>query len=649
MNIRDIILYSHSGEMRRISFKVNGLNIITGRSSTGKSALSDIVEYCMGRSSFNIPEGPIRDKVSWYGVIYQFEGEQVLIAKPSPTANASSCSRAMIRRGAVVEPPSYTDLCQNADDATVVSLLSDLLGIPANRTDVPQEQSRGSYAATIKHTYFYLFQKQGLIANKEQLFYRQNEQFLPQAIKDTLPILLGVAPDNRLEIDSKLRTARRELKITQKQLSEAQQFSEQLSIRASGLLSEAQQVGLFARGSFPETNSDALDALSEITRWKPASVPDEDTRRISELENDITVIRKERAAVNETLRATQLFAEKEDGFTSEAQEQKSRLESIHALPTNPETGDWQWPFVPVNLGLDTPIGESLIQELKSLDQELETVVGERPHLEEFTQRLESQIFDLNKKLSSKEEELSSAISANAAIAEMGNRNAAAARIIGRISLFLETYRPEDDLAGLKVRLEELRDHVGQLEKASGADDSEERLTSILNIISNRISRYVAELEAEFSEFPFRFDFNQLTVVADRPERPVPMNKTGGGANHLAYHLGAMLALHHFTSNNRKPVPSFLFLDQPTQVYFPSEQIYKAVSGSVEDTERDSDLEKVRVLFAMLHRFASEEANGFQIIVTEHANLRDEWFQNSIVEIPWAKPPALVPEEWEDFS
>jgi len=649
MNIRDIILYSHSGELRRITFKVNGLNIITGRASTGKSALSDIVEYCMGQSDFNIPEGPIRDKVSWYGVIYQFDSEQVLIAKPAPAANASSCSRAMIRRGAALEPPPFDELRQNADDATVVSLLSDLLGIPANRTDVPQEQSRGSYAATIKHTFYYLFQKQELIANKEQLFYRQNEPFLLQTIKDTLPILLGVAPDNRLEIDFKLRAARRELKISQKQLTDAQQFNERINVRALGLLSEAQQVGIFAHGVLPENTNDALNALAEITRWKPVPVPDEDTRRISELEDDITAIRKVRAAANETLRATQLFVEKENGFTTEAQEQKSRLESIHALPTNPETDDWQWPFAPANLGLDTPIGLSLIQELRSLDHELSTVVGERPHLEEFTQKLESQILDLNQKLRSKEEELAAAIAANAAIAEMGNRNAAAARIVGRISLFLETYQPEDDLAGLKARVEELKDRVMLLEKDSGADDSEERLTSILNILSNRISRYVAELEAEFSEFPFRFDFSHLTVVADRPERPVPMNKTGGGSNHLAYHLGAMLSLHHFTSNNRKPLPSFLFLDQPTQVYFPSEQIYKAVSGAVEETERDSDLEKVRALFAMLHRFANEESKDFQIIVTEHANLRDEWFQDSIVEVPWAKPPALVPEEWEDFS
>ena len=261
-------------------------------------------------------------------------------------------------------------------------------------------------------------------------------------------------------------------------------------------------------------------------------------------------------------------------------------------------------------------------------------------------RLEQQIGDLNQRLRSKEEELAAAIAANAAIAEMGNRNAAAARTVGRISLFLETYRPDDDLAALKVGVDELQKLVAQLERDSGADDSEERLASILNIISNRISRYVQELEAEFSEFPFRLDFSNLTVVADRPERPVPMNKTGGGANHLAYHLGAMLALHHFTSNNKKPMPSFLFIDQPTQVYFPSEQVYKAAAGSVAETERDSDLEKVRKLFGMLHRFAAEESPGFQIIVTEHANLRDDWFQSSLVEAPWTKPPALVPDDWD---
>jgi hypothetical protein len=645
MNIRDIVIYSHSGDIRRISFKVHGLNIITGRSSTGKSALSDIVEYCMGRSDFNIPEGPIRDKVAWYAVIFQFSGEQVLIAKPAPASNAASCSRAMILRGATVEPPAFGDLNQNADDEAVGSLLSELVGIPVVKTEVPEKQSRASYFASIKHTLFYLFQKQGLIANKDQLFYRQHEPFMPQAIKDTLPILLGLAADNRLETDQKLRVVRRDLKIAQKQLAEAEQFSEQLSMRAIALISEAQQVGILARRPAPADSAEALGILTAITQWKPSAIPEEDTRRIASLEDEVAVLRKERSDVSATLQATQQFVEKEVGFTNEANEQKSRLESIHALPKNPETGEWQWPFAPQNLGLDTSIGAALLRELESLDRELTTVQGERPHLEKYTVQVQGRLNDLNQQLKSKTEALAAAIAANAAIAEMGNRNASAARIVGRVSLFLETYRPDDDLARLRNRVEELQEIVERLEAATGADDSAERLASTINIISNRISRYVKELEAEFSEFSFRFDLAHLTVVADRPERPVPMNKTGGGANHLAYHLGALLALHHFTSNNHRPMPAFLFLDQPTQVYFPSEQVYKSATGTVEETERDSDLEKVRKLFDMLYKFTTNEAPGVQINVTEHANLRDKWFQDSIVETPWTKPPALVPDDW----
>jgi hypothetical protein len=124
-----------------------------------------------------------------------------------------------------------------------------------------------------------------------------------------------------------------------------------------------------------------------------------------------------------------------------------------------------------------------------------------------------------------------------------------------------------------------------------------------------------------------------------------MSRTGGGENHLAYHLAALLALHSFAAQNNRPIPRFLLIDQPTQVYFPSEEIYSRADGSVEKTEADADLTAVRHLFELLLKFTQEDVPGFQLIVTEHANLRDSWFQEALVEEPWAKPPALVPDGW----
>jgi hypothetical protein len=647
MKIKSIHIYSHVGQRRDLSFNLDGLNIITGRSSTGKSALSEIIEYCMGRSTFNVPEGVIREKVAWFAVIYQFSQEQVLIAKPTPPSGRTSCSTAMYRRGGQLAAPHLKDLAVNADDDTVVALLSRLLGIPENCTDVPIEHSRESYDANVKHTYYYLFQKQGIVANKDQLFYRQNEGFQPQAIRDTLPILLGVSSNDRYELEAKLRAAQRELKLKAKLLEQARDAIDSSQQKAIGLFSEAKTVGIIAPADQQVEADGVIDALRVALEWIPASFSDDDGHRISRLEEDLSQLRKDRREVQSRIDAARQFSKKAGGFESEAAEQRDRLASIKALPKNPDTGEWQWPFCEANLALESPIAKVLLNELTTLDKEMRIVAGQRPKLEAYLAEQDVKVLEIMASIKNKEAELAAAIAANEVIAQMGTRNNAAARVVGRISLFLENLIPNTELASHEAEYRRLKFKVEELEKKVGSDDSQERLMSILNNISAHVSQYIRDFEAEFSAYPARLDLKRLTVVFDRPDRPVPMGRTGGGENYLAYHLSALLALHLFAAKNHCPIPQFLLIDQPTQVYFPSEKVYQEADGSVQKTEADADLAAVRRLFDFLLKFTRVEVPGFQIIVTEHANLRDQWFQDALVEQPWSKPPALIPEDWLD--
>jgi hypothetical protein len=66
--IKDIIFYGHNGEMRRIELFPGRLNIITGASKTGKTALIAVLEYCFGSSECLIPDGIMRRTVAWVGV-----------------------------------------------------------------------------------------------------------------------------------------------------------------------------------------------------------------------------------------------------------------------------------------------------------------------------------------------------------------------------------------------------------------------------------------------------------------------------------------------------------------------------------------------------------------------------------------------------
>lgn len=645
MKIKSIHIYSYDGQRRDLQFNVNGLNVITGRSSTGKSALSEIIEYCMGRSTFNVPEGIIRDKVSWFAVIYQFSKEQVLVAKPTPTSGGASCSMAMLRRGRELTIPTFQDLVTNTDDEAVSALLSRLLGIPENRTDVAMEHSRESFDANVKHTYYYLFQKQGLVANKDQLFYRQNEAYQPQAIRDTLPILLGVSSNDRYELESKLRASQRELKLSLKLLEQAREAIDTSQQKGISLFSEAKTVGIISQENQYVGADGVLDALRTAMQWKPASVLVDDGDRISRLEDEIGQLRNDRREIQSRIDAARQFSKQAGGFESEALEQKDRLASIKALPKNPDTGEWQWPFCEENLALETPIGQVLLNELKTLDEEMRIVAGQRPKLEAYLVEQDHKVQEVVEAIKSKEAELSAAVAANEVFAKMGSRNNAAARIVGRISLFLENLMPDAELALREAEHRRLKFKVEELEKRVGADDSHERMASILNNISAQVSRYIQTFEAEFGAFPARLDLNHLTIIFDRPDRPVPMSRTGGGENHLAYHLSALLALHLFAAKNNCPIPQFLLIDQPTQVYFPSEKVYQEADGSVQKTEADADLAAVRRLFELLLNFTKKDVPGFQLIVTEHANLREKWFQDALVEQPWTKPPALVPETW----
>jgi hypothetical protein len=66
-----LALYAHGGRRRDVRFLPGRLNIVTGESKTGKSALLAITEFCLGRDTYLVPAGPITDHVAWYGSLWQ--------------------------------------------------------------------------------------------------------------------------------------------------------------------------------------------------------------------------------------------------------------------------------------------------------------------------------------------------------------------------------------------------------------------------------------------------------------------------------------------------------------------------------------------------------------------------------------------------
>nr|WP_241744143.1 DUF3732 domain-containing protein [Cellulosimicrobium arenosum] len=181
--------------------------------------------------------------------------------------------------------------------------------------------------------------------------------------------------------------------------------------------------------------------------------------------------------------------------------------------------------------------------------------------------------------------------------------------------------------------------VEALESDLDADNDREQLTSRLVAVGRDISRYAAQLQLEHSGDSVRLDLARLTVVTDTPTGPAPLFRIGSAANWIGYHLATHLALHRFLVEQNRPVPRLLMLDQPTQAHYPAEA--DNATGAPED---DADRVAVRRMFELMRDVVAELAPKFQMIVCDHADLPESWFQTA-VRYRWRAGVKLIPADW----
>ncbi len=73
-----------------------------------------------------------------------------------------------------------------------------------------------------------------------------------------------------------------------------------------------------------------------------------------------------------------------------------------------------------------------------------------------------------------------AIATSELVAEMGSQNNAAAKVLGRISLFLENIVSDERLTELQREASRLSRQIRAIEEKIGLDDQADRLSSVLN-------------------------------------------------------------------------------------------------------------------------------------------------------------------------
>lgn len=641
--ILDIVLFGFRGERRVLPLRLGDVNIITGASKTGKSALIHIVDYCLGSGSCDIPEGVISRSVEWFGLRLQLQDGQAFLARRTPGKGAASSTEVYYSAARELEIPEAGELRQTTNVATLVQLLSGAAGIGPNIHEPPSGQTRLPLAANLRHALSFVFQPQDEIIQRQYLFHRQSDNWVAQAIKDTIPYFLGAVEDEYVAKKEELRRLRERLRNRERRLAQMEAVRGQGLGKAAALLAEARDLGLIQGGEESDTWEEAVALLREAAQTS-AEVQMEQLEAVSggeeyeRLQTERAELKEAYRRAKEELRAAEGLMSDERGYSKEVAEQFARVKSIGVLPASHEQ-----PLCPVcasPLAEQMPSVSQIMQAVDETAQQLERVGRHSPQLQRVIDELQQRVDNLKRRLGENREALSAVQASSDRLAQLRDIASRRALVLGRISLYLESLPEVEDSSMLRQEIEGINVQIAALEADLSEERAAERLESMLSLINTKMTDWARGFELEHSQYPLRLDLRRLNVVADTDDGPIPMDRMGSGENWVGYHLIAHLALHDWFVRKLRPVPRFLFLDQPSQVYFPSE---KDVDGRFESVPEDDRVAVAR-MFKLVFDFVATLAPRFQIVMTEHADIDEPWFQEAIVE-RWRRGKKLVPAHW----
>jgi len=645
MQILDIVVFSHHGERRVLSLNNGAVNIITGASKTGKSALVEIVDYCFGSGECRVPEGPIRRSVSWFGLRLQLTSGQVFVARRCPGSHAASSEDCFVEIGSNVEIPEVEALRQTTNTKGLGALLSSWSGIHDNLHEPPQGQTRKALSATVRHALALCFQSQNELTRKEQLFHVSDpdpraQGYKFQALQDTLPYFLGAVDDDYVRKHEELRLMRGELRACERQLTELKSLSGDGISKAAMLLAQARDAGLSA--NMESTWEETVIALKDVAGTPIATMNDDlpDGQEYTRLANERDKLLEEQRRLRDEISSARAFERDEQGYSREASEQRARLTSIGIFEGS--VPGHACPLCAQELPESSAVpGVTQIKDaLNDISSRLATVTRAAPQVEKAIAELDSGLQRVQSALMKNRAEMEAVRNSNVQLQQIQDVTSKRALIIGRVSLYLESLPELPDTKALEAQAQRLREQCAALDDELSGDRVRERIESITSILGRQMTDWARDLDLEHSKYPLRLDSKKLTIVADTADGPVPMDRMGSGENWVGYHLIAHLALHEWFTERNRPVPRFLFLDQPSQVYFPPE---KDVDGTMATVGED-DRRAVSRMFRFIFNIVEKLSPRFQVVITEHADINETWYQDAVVE-RWRSGTKLIPDDW----
>ena len=645
-NIASIFFLGLDGRQRLVPFGP-GLNIITGASGTGKSALIKAVDYCLGSSECELPAHIRRHSIA-VGVKWVAGDDEMIVGRIIPPVGQDSSHKMFATAGRNLAVPSSPEEFEGPVTLGAgKAFLERAFGI-GDLPGEPDDWGRMRGRATVRHVTPYMFVTKEVIYSEQVLLHGLEQSDKAPDIIATIPYFLRATDEANALNERRLRSLQRDLERNENRNRLRATAESAMRSRAFSLLAESERLGVANTPPIETVDADLISLLGQIASSSGEA-------RTLPSESELSALHRQRRDVLGRLSdarrqadAARLAIQDVSGFETTVQRQREKLD-LGAHLGLAEVSD-HCPLCAQRSDVGARAADALRTTLAKVRGESAAVERIKPRLIDYDGNLGRQIDGLKRELRSVDDRIASWMRQSDESRKLADLAEVRAHLMGRVSYFLDTMSDENrpQPADLTV----LRDQIRELE---GLVNPEARMVR-LRLAERKISEYATEVFSALptiepcvgSELDFSATEPDIAVIEADSAVVLKMSDVGSDQNYLAIHIALNFALQRYLEKVRAPVPGVLIFDQISRPYFPSTEGQKRdeLSISADGDDEDEDIKAMRQHMNFL--FAEvERREGLQVILIEHAYFADDPRYVDATRERWTRASGrgLLPLDW----
>ena len=584
--------FRHGGEPRDLEFFKDKVNVITGDSSTGKSSVLKIIDYCLLSERSTIVEDVINENVAWYGLVFHIDDIPYTIIRQAPTVESAEM-KVLFREGEYLPDEPIADL----DDIRAKALvkMNELFHIN------PKLKLGSKVKQHFRHNLIFNYLTEDIIATESTYqdlrFFRRDEY--SQILNDLLKLAIGVNESKLRELESELQTAQTREKNKKRTQEKEQENREKFEKTKVEIAHQVEELGLGAATELGDSPTAWAANIKSIVENCNLQFKNEETnRQRNEIEMALVKVREKLGYFESLEKEYKIYQKRLERQNESLVPVEYVKKHLSELMTYQETGQLlrelteAWEMIKQSYKPDLKLPEDFENTKKGLIRDEQKLVADWKKLNPY--QIDQKDIVWIRKTILLAERMEKELTKEPKLTITDEMLVQYGETISQIEEKLVRLRAKNENA-----LGNLNDEIGKYYK------------------------YQTGISEAYRDYKPVYSMDEKMLMLITEDGEYPKGNVGSKSNYMFLHLCYFFGLHDLLINNRnEQIPQFLFIDQPSIPYY-ADKNTAIVSKNGEIT--NDDREKLKEAFRLTDKFMREMTrNGhFQIIMIEHAE-EDYW-------------------------